>query len=320
MLGSASAVALPLGVLWGVLTFASPVFMTRQNVSNIFLQSTVVGILALGTTVVLLCEDIDLSIGSMEGMGSVIAAITIIHWGLPWPLGVAAAVGVGILVGCVNGAVTAYAKIPAFITTLGTLGILSGLALRATAGQSIYGFPSSYQWLGQGEILHISAPVIITVALFGLTYFGLRFTTLGWHIYATGGNRVAASLVGIRTTKVRIIAFAFSGCMAGFAGVIVSARLNSGDPNFGTLDLLQALAAVVIGGTALTGGRGSVVGTGLGVLLIVTIQNGLNLLGVSPFWTTAVIGAMIVFSAILGRLHEETIIHRALLGHVGRST
>jgi ribose/xylose/arabinose/galactoside ABC-type transport system permease subunit len=304
-IGQPGGVALPLVALWIICALWVPRFLTQVNITNLVFASAIIGILALGSTVVILTEEIDLSIGAVEGLGSVVAAIVIVHHGVPWPLGVVIATGAGLAVGLANGLITTIFRVPSFIVTLGTMGIVSGLALEVTNGQSIYDFPSDYQFLGVGEILGIRTPVYIAAGLLVILAVVLKFTPLGWHIYATGGSRAAASLVGIRTDRMRILAFAISGAFAGFAGVLVSARLNSGSAIFGQNDLLDAIAAVVIGGTALTGGAGTVFGTALGVLLISTVRNSLNLLNVSPFWQTVAIGAIIVGSAILAQLQAR---------------
>ena len=184
------------------------------------------------------------------------------------------------------------------------MGVASGLALQVTAGQSIYDFPSSYQFLGTGTVVGIRMPVFIAAGALILLYLVLRYTPFGWHIYATGGSRTAAQLVGIPTRKVRVAAFGISGACAGFAGVLISARLNAGSAIFGQNDLLDAIAAVVIGGTSLYGGYGSVIGTALGII-ITTVRNGLNLLNVSPFYQTVAVGLIIVGSSIAGELSRR---------------
>jgi ribose/xylose/arabinose/galactoside ABC-type transport system permease subunit len=213
---------------------------------------------------------------------------------------VVAAVGVGALVGLVSGLITTLVGVPSFITTLGVLGVANGTALQLTEGQSIYGFPTDYQWLGQGDVgTLLPASVIFAFALLIVLQFMLSFTRLGLKIYAVGGNRRAADAVGMNAKRVKVTALVISGSAAAFAGVLVSARLDAANPNIGTFDLLDAIAAVVIGGVALSGGVGSVVGTATGVLLIVSIRNGLTLHGVTPFLQTAAVGAIIIVAAII---------------------
>jgi ribose/xylose/arabinose/galactoside ABC-type transport system permease subunit len=292
----------PLLALWVALSLASPYFLTTANLTNILLQAAIIGVLAFGSTVAMIAEEIDLSIGALEGFTAVVAAIVIVWFGQPWVLGVLAAVGCGAALGLMNGVVTTFVGIPSFITTLATLGMASGLALTITEGNAIYGFPDAYLEIGRGRVLGLPISALIAVAVLLSIWFVLRFTPLGLRLYAVGGSGVAASELGLGPRRIKTFALTVSGACAGIAGVLVSARLNAANGNFGQFDLLDAIAAVVIGGTALTGGVGSVVGTAFGVLIIVSIRNGLDLLGVSPFWQTAAVGAMILAAAILHRL------------------
>ena len=294
--------AIPLALLWIALIFASPYFLTEVNLHNIFLQASIIGVLAFGSTVAMIAGEIDLSVGALEGFTAVIAAITAVQFGLPWPLGVFAAIACGALIGLANGLITTWIGVPSFITTLATLGITSGLALSITGGNSIYGFPDAYVEIGRGRILGAPISAIVAVAVLIVIWFTLRFTRLGLRVYAVGGNGAAARELGINPRRIRTVALTLSGACAGIAGVLVSARLNAANGTFGQFDLLDAIAAVVIGGTALTGGVGSMIGTAFGVLIIVSIRNGLDLLGVSPFWQTAAVGAMILVAAVLHRL------------------
>jgi ribose/xylose/arabinose/galactoside ABC-type transport system permease subunit len=291
----------PLLILWVALSFASPYFLTKINVLNVFLQAAIVGVLAFGSTVVLISGEIDLSIGALEGFTAVIAGIVLVELGMPWPLGIVAAIGCGALIGLANGLITTRLGVPSFIATLATLGMASGLALRITDGNAIYGFPEPYLEIGRGRPFGLPLPALLAAAVLALLWLLLRFTRLGLHIYAVGGNPGAAAETGISPRRVKTIALTISGACAGIAGVLISARLNAANGNFGQFDLLDAIAAVVIGGTALTGGVGSLIGTLFGVLIIVTIRNGLDLLGVSPFWQTAAVGAMILVAAVLHR-------------------
>jgi ribose transport system permease protein len=278
------------------------VFLTTINILNLIVQASVVGMLAIGNTIVIITEEIDLSIGAVEGLGAVIAAVIAIRAEQPWELAIVAAVAVGALVGLANGILTTVVQIPSFIATLGMLGVVSGISLKATGGESIYGFPSNYQWLGQGRLLGIPASILFPALLLIVLQFILMYTRLGTYFYAVGGNKRAAVFVGINVRRVKVLAMVISGAAAGFAGVLVSSRLNATNPSLGTLDLLDAIAAIVIGGVALTGGIGSVTGTAVGVLLIVTIRNGLTLLNVSPFWKTRIVGAVIIGAAAIDRL------------------
>jgi ribose transport system permease protein len=291
--------AVPLAVLIVVLALASPYFLTLVNIRNILLQSAILGVLAFGLTVALIAEEIDLSIGAVEGLTAVFAAILCIQLGVPWPVGALLAVLAGFLIGYANGVMTTVLDIPSFIVTLGTLGIASGVSLRLTDGNSISGFPAGYVVIGRGSLFGVPLSTIALFVLFLIIWFLLRWTRWGLRLYATGGNAAAAAELGLSPARLKTLALAISGACAGIAGVLISARLNSANGSLGQFDLLDAIAAVVIGGTSLTGGRGSILGTLFGVLIMVIIRNGLDLLGVSPFWQTAAVGAMILIAAIL---------------------
>lgn len=300
-----AGVVVPLVILWVFLAFAAPRFLTLANIGNLSLQFAVIGALAIGTTAVIICKEIDLSIGAVEGFCAVIAALVAVSLGAPWPLAVVVAIAAGAFVGAANGAMVTVVGVPSFVVTLGTLGIVSGVSLVITGGQSIYGFAEGYQWIGQGRLLGIKAPLLFTAALLLAMHFAIRGTVFGLNIYAVGGNENAADLVGISTRWTKFATFTISGAAAGLAGVIVSARLNAANPTLGALDLLDAIAAVVIGGASLSGGVGSVLGTAAGVLLIVTIRNGLNLMGINPFWQQIAIGSMIIVAAVIDHFRQR---------------
>jgi ribose transport system permease protein len=259
----------------------------------------------VGTTVVIITEEIDLSIGAVEGLSAVVTGILIVENGVPWPIGIVLAIGVGILVGVLNGWVTTSLGVPSFIVTLATLGIVTGVALQATGGQSIFGFPDDFRIIGIAGVGGIRLPVFLTIGLVAVLHFILTRTRLGLAFYSVGGNRKAASLVGINVNRIKVLAFCISGGAAALAGVVQAARLDSANGTFGSGDLLDAIAAVVIGGTRLTGGVGSVLGTALGVLLVATIRNGMNLWNVSPFLQQIVVGGIILIMGIATSRRER---------------
>jgi ribose/xylose/arabinose/galactoside ABC-type transport system permease subunit len=305
MLGRSTGVLIPLALLWIVLAFTAPHFLSLRNLSNLSVQFAIIGTLAIGTTPIIICREIDLSIGAIEGFCAVMGAIAVVWWELPWPLAVLFAILSGSVVGALNGWLVTRIGVPSFVATLGVLGIVSGGALVISGGQTVYGFPEAYDWFGQGAVLGIRAPMLICLLLLLIVHFTLRNTTTGMGFYAVGGNEKAADLVGISVNRIKAVAFIISGSCAGLAGVINSARLDSANPTLGTLDLLDAIAAVVIGGASLSGGAGTVLGTASGVLLIVTIRNGLTLLGVNPFFQQTTVGAIIVVAAVLGQLGKK---------------
>lgn len=294
----------PLILLWIVLSISTSNFLTLFNINNIAMQMAVIGSLALGTTPTIICREIDLSIGAIEGICAVIGGLFAIQYGAPWGLAIVISLLVGCAIGAINGAIVVYLGVPSFVTTLAMLGIVSGIALTITGGQSFYGYPDSYQWLGQGKLLGIGVPVYVGAVILMSMQFIMKSTTLGLAFYAVGGNDKAATLVGVPVKRTKILAFMMSGLGAAVAGILVSARLNSANPSFGTSDLLDAIAAVVIGGVTLSGGVGTALGTATGVLLIVTIRNGLNLLNVNPFIQQTAIGGMILVAALLDHLSK----------------
>jgi ribose transport system permease protein len=300
-----SGLLLPLALFWLLLTITTPVFLTQVNLTNLLLQASIVGLLSVGTTIVIITEEIDLSIGAVEGLSAVVAGMLIVSNGVPWPLAIVLCLGVGIFVGVVNGWITTSLGVPSFIVTLATLSIVTGIALQATGGQSIFGFPDDFRLIGIADLGGIRLPVFLAIGLVVVLHFILTRTRLGLEFYSVGGNRRAASLVGINVNRIKVLAFCISGGAAALAGVVQAARLDSANGTFGSGDLLDAIAAVVIGGTRLTGGVGSVLGTALGVLLVATIRNGMNLWNVSPFLQQIVVGAIILIMGIATSRRER---------------
>jgi ribose transport system permease protein len=294
-------ILVPLALIWLYLTIDVSVFLTSYNINNLLLEGAVIGIMAFGTTFALITEQIDLSLGAVAGMSSVFAGYVMVNMNAHWFIGVVVGVGVGFVAGVVNGVVSTVFRVPSFITTLATLGIATGISLNLTGGQSIFGFPQSFQNIGQGHLGGIRVPIVIALAVLVVLQFVLKRTRLGLSFYSVGDNARAAGLVGIPTQRIKLYAMVISGTGAGLAGVLLAAQLNSANPSFGAATLLPAIAAVVIGGTALTGGVGSVVDTALGVLVIVTLENGLDLKGVNPFWKDPVIGGVILLVAVIDR-------------------
>lgn len=287
-----------LAILWIILGLLTQKFFTARNLENLLLESSEIGILAIGTTAVLITEEIDLSIGSIEGLAAVTVGILVVQDGVPWPLGICAAICLGAAIGVVNGVFTTLIRVPSFIVTLATNGLCAGVALVITSGQTIYNFPTAFQQIGQFRLGNVALPVYIAAGVLIVLWMILGQTTLGLNIYSVGGNANAARLVGISPARVKTIVFVISGAAAGLVGVIASARLNSASATYGSSDLLNAIAAVIIGGTSLTGGVGSVIGTAVGVIFVSTVTNGLDLLNVSPFWQQVAVGAVILIMGV----------------------
>jgi ribose transport system permease protein len=291
--------------LWAFFAAKSEFFFTTDNINNIFLQASNVAIIAAGLTVVIIAAEIDLSIGALEALAGSVAAIVIIRHGVPVPLGILIALGVVVLAGAVSGFLTWKVKVVSFISTLAMLGIAQGSAFLLTNGQSVYGFPESYRKIGTSNINGFPTPAIIAIVVYVVLHLMLTRTKFGLQIYAVGGNAEAAAFAGIKVGRVKLLALMISGLTAGIGGLIVSSRLDAGNGLFGAGDLLGAVAAVVIGGTSLFGGVGTVVGTAIGVIIITTINNGLVLLAVPDFWQQIVIGCIIIAAMVLDQLAKS---------------
>ncbi len=301
------------GLLWLALSIATPNFFTSQNISNIALQSSVVGILAVGFTILLIGGEIDLSIGSTQAFAGTLAAVLIIQLGMPIWVGIGAALLIGVVIGSINGYFTLIARVPSFIVTLAMLGIVQGAAFVLTSGRTVGGFPSTYEVLGRGKIGPIPLPVVILLGVVMLAQIVLTQTKIGVELYAIGGNRKAAELVGLRINRVLMLAFIASASLCTLAGLILSSRLNAGHGSFGGDFLLEAVAAVIIGGTSLSGGAGSTFGTLAGVLLMSSIKNGLIHLGVDTFWQQVVVGALILAAVLADQMLKGTLHARELV-------
>lgn len=288
------------------LTLTTDTFLTTSNLTNIIVQTSVVGIAAVGGTFVIITSGIDLSVGSNVALSSMLAAYAMENDLVPGGLGgVAVALVVGVLVGSFNGASATLLRLTPFIATLAALAMARGLTQQVSQGQTIFGFPDSFTFLGNGEIAGVQAPVVVTVLVFVVGHLLLTRTSFGHQVYALGGNREAARLAGIPVRRVEFAVYALAGLCAGLAAVVLTGRLDSALASGATGLELQVIAAVVIGGTSLFGGRGSLAGTFLGVILIGVIVNGLTLLNVNPFWQQFVQGAVIFIAVLLDALNTR---------------
>jgi ribose/xylose/arabinose/galactoside ABC-type transport system permease subunit len=297
-----SSVYVALIVIGFFLSLASPYFLTQGNLLNVMLQAATVSIIAAGLTVVLITGEIDLSVGSLIGMTGSVAAVLIIKLDCPVWLGIAAALVAGLAAGLLNGLATVAFQIPSFVVTLAMLGIARGAGLLLTNGRPVSGFPDDYSFIGQGRIGVIAVPVIIALVVYAVIHLMLTRTKLGIEVYATGGGRRAAEMAGIRVNRVIIKTFVISGLCGAMAGIVLSSRLDAGNGDFGATNLLDAVAAAVVGGTSLTGGGGSVIGTLGGILIISVIRNGLVLLNVQAFWQEVAVGVIIVLAVVINKI------------------
>ncbi len=285
------------------LSLLSDRFLTVANLTNVLRQITVNGIIAVGMTYVILIGDIDLSVGSVLALTSVVTA-DLLQIGVPVPMAVLLGIGLGMALGTVNGLITVGFQVPSFITTLGMLTAARGMALTYTQGRPITGLPDSFRFLGRGEPLGVPMPIILAALVFALAWVILRRTRHGEQLYAIGNNPVAAQLVGIPVNRLRTLVFTASGGLSALAGMILIARLDSAQPTAGVAFELDAIAAVVLGGTRFTGGVGGMGGTLLGALIIGVLDNGLNLLNISSLYEQLVKGAVIALALLIHRQKE----------------
>jgi ribose/xylose/arabinose/galactoside ABC-type transport system permease subunit len=282
-----------------VITILTPQFLRVANIINILRQTSVNGIIAVGMTFVIITGGIDLSVGSLLALASVVAC-SFAHPGdfpLLLPLGIG--VLVGLLGGLINGFIISRKTIAPFIVTLGMMTIARGFALVYTDGRPVINLSNNFNNIGGGYIIGIPIPIIIfgVIALLGGCI--LKYTRLGRYTYAIGGNEEAARISGINTKSIIMVVYALTGLLAGLAGIVLSSRVMSGSPAIGFGYELDAIAAVVIGGTSLSGGVGSIRGTVLGVLIIGVMNNGLDLLNVSSYWQQIAKGTIIIIAVLL---------------------
>jgi ribose transport system permease protein len=292
-------------VLCAALAFLSPDFLSVGNVLDVMRQVSINAVISFGMTLAILLGGIDLSVGSILAVSSVLIAL-LLQAGYPAPLATLVGILSGAIMGAVNGLLISKGKVAPFIATLGMMTLLRGAALVLSQGSPISGFSSNFfSALGGGYLAQvIPLPVVWMLALFVVFWFVLDRTVFGRHVYATGGNAEAARLSGVKIDQVQILVYTVSGAMAAVAGVILTSRLDSAQPTAGAGYELDAITAVVLGGTSLAGGRGWIFGTLVGALLIGVLNNGLNLLGVSAFYQQVIKGTVILLAVLLDRSHK----------------
>jgi len=289
-----NSMVLVLIVVIAYFTYRSARFATPDNFLTILVAAAPFALVALGQTLVILTGGIDLSVGSVIAASAMSAAFTAVRYPDQLWLSAVVAIAVGALVGLVNGLVISLLNVPPFVATLGTMTAASGLAYVIGNGAPINGVPTDYGNFANTAILGLTAPVILMILGFVLIWFILKHTTFGLRVYAVGSNRNAATLAGVRTGSMLVRVYLISGALAGLSGLMISSRVISGAPSLGQGYELDAIAAVVIGGASLFGGRGSIWGTLLGLLLIQTLNNGLDILVVPAYWQSIIKGGLIV--------------------------
>ncbi len=313
------AIVLIFIVMFVGMTFLTDAFLHPRNLFNVVRQISVVGLIAIGVTMVIITTGIDLSSGSVLALAAVFAASLAQQPGwhdakypglvVPVIVPIVAALAIGVLCGAINGGLIARFKIPPFIATLGMMTVARGFAL-IYSNRPVSGLTDTYNFIGQGEIfkvisipgqplLGIPIPVIILAAVAIAAHIMLNNTRFGRHIYAVGGNEQAALISGLNVGRIKIGVYTIAGLLAGLAGLVLSSRVGSGQPGLGVGYELDAIAAAVIGGTSLSGGVGTIWGTIIGALIIGVLNNGLDLLNVSAYWQTIVKGSIIVVAVII---------------------
>lgn len=281
-------------VMWAVLGFMSPYFFTVDNIFEITLQMAVIGIIAAGQTFVILSGGIDLSVGSVFACSAVVGGLVLQSTGI-LPLALAATLAAGALLGCVNGLLVTRLLVPPFIATLGMMGVARGLALILTGGVPIYGLSETFRFIGQGKLLGVvPVPTVIVAVVFIVAAFVANYSRFGRFVYAIGSNAEAARLSGIKVARVTLGVYVICGLLAGLASIVEAGRLGIVQPAGGNGYELLAIGAVVVGGASLFGGEGSIIATLIGAIIVTTIRNGLNILGVNAFWQYVVNGMVIV--------------------------
>ncbi|ONC20210.1 ABC transporter permease [Burkholderia pseudomallei] len=282
------------------MVFASDSFPSAANLENVLRQVSINAIIGVGMTCVILTGGIDLSVGSVMALSGTLAAGLLVA-GANGAAALAAGIGVGVALGAANGLFVAFAGMPPIIVTLATMGIARGLALIYTGGYPIDGLPDWVRFFGSGKVLGVQMPVLTMLAVYALAWLMLERMPFGRYVYAIGGNEHATRLSGVRVSRVKLAVYTFAGLTSALAALVLTGRLMSGQPNAGGGFELDAIAAVVMGGTSIAGGRGSIVGTLVGALLLGVLNNGLNMIGVNPYVQNVIKGAIILLAIYIGR-------------------
>ena len=286
------------------LSFASEHFFTLSNMINILLQSSHIMLMAIGLTFVIISGNVDLAIGSMQALSAAVISVTLVNMNFPFVLSIFLALLSGLICGVINGIFVARFRFPPFIATLGMQGVARGIGLIITGGIAIIGFPSQFAFIGRGRIGFAPFPVILFIVIMVIAHIVLRHTKFGVNVYAVGSNEQAARLSGVNVQNIKIAVFAMSGVLSAMAGIVMTSRLNAGLATIGEFDVLDTVAAVVIGGTSMRGGVGSIRGTFIGVIMISVIRNGLNLLGIDAYVQQVAIGLLILVAILIDQFSK----------------
>ncbi|MEZ6077361.1 MAG: ribose ABC transporter permease [Pirellulaceae bacterium] len=286
------------------MSFVSDRFATWDNLQNVMRQVSINAIIAAGMTVVILSGGIDLSVGAVMALSMTLTASALLAE-IPIPLAIAIGLATGAGCGAINGLLIAYGRLPAIIVTLAMMEIPRGLALLKTGGYPQSGLPSEFSWIGQGNLFGLQTPIVVMLVVFAALFALLAYFPVGRYIYGIGGNEEAVRLSGVRVERTKLLAYTISGVTAAIAGIVLASRLMSGQPNAGIGFELDAIAAVVLGGTAIVGGRGSMIGTLIGALTLGVLNNGLNFMSVSPYTQKVLKGAIILLAIYAGSVKRK---------------
>lgn len=291
-----------IGLLIIIITFSflSPVFFTIHNLLNILQQSSINALIALGMTLVIISGGIDLSVGPTAALSAVLGA-TMMVAGVPVPLAILATLGIGAICGVFSGSLVAYAGLQPFIVTLGGLSLFRAVALIYTGGNPVFGIPTEFRSLINSEIFGIPTPIVIVAVIALVLWTVMNKTPLGEYILAVGGNEEAARVAGVPVKRTKVTVFVISGTLASLASLILIGRLGAAEPTIGNLWELDAIAAAAIGGASLMGGKGSVVGTIIGAIILGALRNGLTLLNIQAFYQLLATGLIIIIAMLIDR-------------------
>ena len=293
-----------------LLSMASPYFLTTGNFSNILVQASVIALLAGGQTFVILTGGVDLAVGALTALCGAVAGHMMIKLGMPVAPALLAAVAIGAAVGLFNGYLVAFVGIPSFIVTLGGLTLWRGLAFEATGGFDNAGMPEPLPFIGYGELFGVPMPIVISALYFVVMAFVLSSTKLGRYVYAMGSNEMGARQVGINIKGYKLAVYVVSGLSCALGAIVLMARMDSSSGKMAQMFELDAIAAVILGGTSLFGGRGSIWGSLLGAILITMVRNGMNLLEISQFKQMMAIGAVVIVAVWIDVLRRQRLLKK----------
>ncbi len=303
--GTELSTLLALFILCLVLSNLSDSFLKVGNLLTVLLQSSINSVIAVGMTFIIISGGIDLSVGAIVALSTAVMGELVVNRGVnPW-VGLVIALVIGLVVGMIQGSIIAYIKIPPFIVTLGGMTIWRGVALEFVKGQNLYGLPDQLTWLGSSTVGIVPTAVIGAIIIYTIAWYILKRTKIGLYTYAVGGNEDATRLSGINIKKTKIFIYSFAGFLCGIAGIMIAGRMNGTSAIVGQGYELDAIAAVAIGGTALSGGKGNIWGTLIGAVVMGVIRNGLNLLSVSPYFQMIIIGVVIVTAVSVDALRSN---------------